>query len=349
MKILVIGGTSFIGPPTIRHLCTLGHEVTVFNRGQTPASLPESVTYLRGDRAQLTDFQDEFRRLAPDVVLDTVLYTEANASALMNVFRGVAQRVVVVSSMDVYQAYEVILGKASETIPVPITEDSPLRTHLYPFQDVPNRPISVPPDYEKILVERVVMGDPQLPGTVVRLPMVYGVNDPLHRLYPYLQRMDDQRPAIVMEAGLANWRGSYGYVENVAWAIALAVTQPQAVGRIYHVADAEVQTEAERAQRIGAIAGWHGQVVAVTQDALPDDWQLPYNTSQDWFVDSTRIRQELGFQEVVPLEMALQHTVDWQRSHPPASNIEQYNPSGLLRYEAEDAVLRTIRNTPALK
>jgi nucleoside-diphosphate-sugar epimerase len=339
MKILVIGGTSFIGPPTIRHLCKLGHDVTVFNRGKTSADLPEQVTYLRGGRAHLSDFQDEFRRLAPDVVLDTVLYTEAHAKALMDTMRHVAQRVVVVSSMDVYQAYDVVLGKASEIIPVPLTEDSPLRTHLYPFRDVPDRPISVPPDYDKILVERVVMVDPQLPSTIVRLPMVYGANDPLHRLYPYLKRMDDQRPAIAMEAGLANWRGSYGYVENVAWAIALAATRPQAAGRIYHVADATVQTEAERVRRVGAIAGWRGQVVAVSKQDLPTDWQLPYNVAQDWFVDSSRIRQELGFTEIVALDDALHQTIAWQRSHPPEINIEQYNPSGLLNYKAEDTIL----------
>ncbi|HEY9624482.1 MAG TPA: NAD-dependent epimerase/dehydratase family protein [Crinalium sp.] len=342
MKILVIGGTLFIGPPTVRYLCELGHEVTVFNRGSTQADLPDGVKYLKGDRTHLSDFRDDVQRLAPDVVLDTVLYTEAHAKALMETFRNVAQRVVVISSMDVYRAYDVILGKEANPIPVPITEESPLRTHLYPFRDMPDRPIAVPPDYDKILVERVVMSDPQLPGTVIRLPMVYGPHDPLHRLHPYLKRMDDHRSAILMEAKLANWRGSYGYVENIAWAIALATTHPQAAGRIYHVADAAVQTEAERVRHVGAIAGWSGTVVPVSPNALPADWHLPYNTTQDWFVDSTRIRQELGFQEVISPDEALLRTIDWERHHPPAINLEQYNPSGLLDYAAEDAILANL-------
>jgi nucleoside-diphosphate-sugar epimerase len=39
MKILVIGGTNFIGPPVIRQLHAMGNEVTVFHRGRTPADV----------------------------------------------------------------------------------------------------------------------------------------------------------------------------------------------------------------------------------------------------------------------------------------------------------------------
>ena len=40
MKVLVIGGTNFIGPPLVRRLVALGHEVAVFHRGRTQADLP---------------------------------------------------------------------------------------------------------------------------------------------------------------------------------------------------------------------------------------------------------------------------------------------------------------------
>ncbi|MHC5721147.1 MAG: NAD-dependent epimerase/dehydratase family protein, partial [Nostoc sp.] len=99
-------------------------------------------------------------------------------------------------------------------MPVPLTEESSLRQQLCPYREMPSRPITVPIDYEKILVERVVMAS-NLPRTIIRLPMVYGSRDFRHRLYCYLQRMDDNRPAIVLEDGTAQWRGSYGYVENV--------------------------------------------------------------------------------------------------------------------------------------
>ncbi len=66
MRILIIGGTRFIGPYVVRPLINAGHQVTIFHRGQTEAELPGAVRHFRGDRQQLLDFQSEFVHLAPD-------------------------------------------------------------------------------------------------------------------------------------------------------------------------------------------------------------------------------------------------------------------------------------------
>ena len=60
------------------------------------------------------------------------------------------------------------------------------------------------------------MDDRELPGTVLRLPMVYGPGDPLHRLFPILKRIDDGRPALLLDERMAQWRATRGFVENVA-------------------------------------------------------------------------------------------------------------------------------------
>src|SRR5262249_10284904 len=99
-------------------------------------------------------------------------------------------------------------------------------------------------DYEKILVEQVVTGDTGLPATVLRLPMVYGPGDEQHRLAPYLKRMMDGGEVILLDEGMARWRCLRGYVEEVAAAIALAVTSPAAAGRVYNVAEPTAHTEA---------------------------------------------------------------------------------------------------------
>src|SRR6266849_5193213 len=71
-------------------------------------------------------------------------------------------------------------------------------------------------DYDKIPAERVVMNDPELPGTVLRLPMAYGPGDPLHRFYPVVKRIADGRRQIIFPKPLAAWHSPRGYVENVA-------------------------------------------------------------------------------------------------------------------------------------
>ncbi len=69
MRILVIGGTRFMGPLVMRSLSKSGHEVTVFHRGQTRTDLPRGVKEFLGDRSSLTESAVELQRLAPEVVL----------------------------------------------------------------------------------------------------------------------------------------------------------------------------------------------------------------------------------------------------------------------------------------
>ncbi|MBW4449450.1 MAG: NAD-dependent epimerase/dehydratase family protein [Spirirestis rafaelensis WJT71-NPBG6] len=177
MKILVIGGTKFIGLNVVRQLSKMGHEVTVFHRGKTTVKLSQNVQEILGDRTHIIDFKSKFAEISPQVVLDMFPYTENDALMLMKTFKGITQRIVAISSMDVYRAYGVILGRESDVIPLPITEDSPLRSSLYPFRNKSEKPLErIDDDYEKILVEKVVMSDPDLPGTIVRLPMVYKAN-----------------------------------------------------------------------------------------------------------------------------------------------------------------------------
>ncbi len=285
MRILVIGGTKFIGFAAVKHLWGMGHEVTVFHRGDTESAELPDVPHLHGDRRRLADFSDDFKRLAPDVVLDTVAYTERDARTAMATLASVARRIVVLSSMDVYRAYGGVKG--SESGPpdaVPLTEDAPLRVSLYPdAADVPEAK-----DYDNILVERAVMGDPALPATILRLPAVYGPHDYQHRLFYYLKRMDDHRPAILLDEGMARWRWTRGYVENVAAAIALAVVDERAAGRVYNVGEPDALPEAR------------GCAPSVVWNA--EDWRavIPDDRLRQRMVAELRPRPLAFFQEPIP-------------------------------------------------
>jgi nucleoside-diphosphate-sugar epimerase len=105
-------------------------------------------------------------------------------------------------------------------------------------------------------VERAISADPELPATILRLPMVYGPEDPLHRLYPVVKRMHDKRPVILHEQSFAQCVPCRGYVENMAHAIAVAATSERAAGRVYNVADPDPYTEAEWAAKIGEVVSW---------------------------------------------------------------------------------------------
>ena len=340
MRILVIGGTNFMGPLVVRSLSEKGHEITVFHRGQTQANLPRGVREILGDRRPLTNSATELRRLAPVVVLDMIPAFAQDAQEIMSIFSGIARRVVAISSQDVYRAFGRVNNKESGTADaLPLTEESPLRENLYPYRgDTPRGPGDPQrwhDDYDKILVERLVMSDPNLPGTVLRLPMVYGPGDYQHRLFSYIKRMDDERPAILLDEAEAQWRRTHGYVVNVAGAIAMAVTDDRAIGRIYNVGEPFTFTMAEWVDKIGEATGWKGRVVLVPRGRLPEPLRYGINAEQDIVVDSSRIRRELGYEERVGLEEALRRTVAWERANPP----KEVDPKE-FDYAVEDAFLR---------
>jgi nucleoside-diphosphate-sugar epimerase len=326
MRIVVLGGTRFIGPCVVRRLAAAGHEVAVFHRGQTFAALPPSVRHLLGDRQRLAEQAAELRGFRPEVVVDMLAFTADDARSLLSVFAGSAGRLVVLSSGDVYRAFGVFSRlEPGPPEPTPLTEDAPLRQALYIARGAATGPEDSMYHYEKILVEQAVLNQPALPATVLRLPMVYGPGDNQHRLYAYLARMDAGRHVILLDEGLARWQCPRGYVEDVAAAIALAATDARTWGRVYNVAERVAHTEAQWVAHIARITGWDGKVVSVPKGRLP----VPFNPEQHLAMDSSRIRAELGYREIIASDDALGATVAWERAHPPEQPVD---------WTAEDAL-----------
>lgn len=340
MKILVIGGTGFVGAPVVERLVNAGHDVAVFHRGETNSDLPRSVRRIVGDRRRLSDFAGEFKWFAPQVVLDMIPYVEQDALTVVQTFRGIAERVVAISSQDVYRTYGVVWRRENtEPNRTPIDEDAPLRSVLYPYRALAERTDDLKYDYDKIPVERAYMGDADSPpATILRLPAVYGEGDRKHRWFEYLKRMDDGRSFILLESDFAKWRWTRGYVENVADAIALATTDERAVNRIYNLGEPDAPTETEWLQSIARIVGWNGEIVLAPNELLPEHLKALTSFEHDLFVDTTRLRRELGYAEKVTRDEALRKTIAWERANPPTEiDPKQFD------YNAEDAAFKRLK------
>ncbi len=57
MRVLVIGGSAFVGPEFSAEMRRRGHEVTVLHRGKSATPLPESAGEIQADRDRLLDRQ----------------------------------------------------------------------------------------------------------------------------------------------------------------------------------------------------------------------------------------------------------------------------------------------------
>lgn len=114
MKVLIIGGSRFVGPILVSQLLNSGHEVTVFNRGQVKNSYPENVRYIQGDRNDGFNIKDHF-----DVVVDMCAYDGAQTQMALEQL-----------SCDLFVHFGSVASyKKSEVFP--LTEES--ETGYWPF------------------------------------------------------------------------------------------------------------------------------------------------------------------------------------------------------------------------
>lgn len=275
MRVLLIGGTRFIGPRVVRRLIEAGHEAAVFYRGVHEAALPVQVRRFKHVDATMpvVRIPEALRCYAPEVVVHMIAMGETDARAARVAFRGIARRVVVVSSGDVYRAYGIFKRTEDGKLePMPLTEQSALRSKLFPYRTDTTPRDSLEYGYDKILAEQELSAATELPATILRLPKVYGPEDnaQLATVYEFRNHPD--------------WRWTHGYVENVAAAIALATQDERAAGGVFNVGEPYTPSVAERLQYL-------------PHKAEAGASRIDANFAQHLAYDTQKIRRCLGFVE----------------------------------------------------
>jgi nucleoside-diphosphate-sugar epimerase len=322
MRILFIGGTNMTGPFAVRDLVESGHDVWLLHRSPSESPLLRGAMQIKADKADLFNLRSQLETLHLDIAVNMVAFTRSDATTFLSAISGIVPRAVVISSIDVYRAY----GRLHRTEPgipdeVPLDERAPLRAKLSIEGEA----------YDKIAVEQIAQSDPKLPCTVLRYPAVYGPGDRSHRLYGWVRRMDDHRPFILMGKEQAAWRFTHGYVENVALALVLAISMPAAAGQTYNVGELSPMPWARWVETVGRVAGWNGRVSTIPDNCLPPHLSENVDFRQDWIVNTSRIRLELGYMERVGPEDCLLRTIEWERNSQMTPHPKDFD------YVAEDA------------
>jgi 2'-hydroxyisoflavone reductase len=113
MRILILGGTGFIGPHQIRYALSRGHSVTLFNRGKQPLPWPKTVEQLVGDRT--TGDLRALEGRAWDVCIDNPTTLPAWVRDMGRVLHGKVRQYIFISTVSVYANYRV---PADESAPL---------------------------------------------------------------------------------------------------------------------------------------------------------------------------------------------------------------------------------------
>ena len=288
-----------------------GDRVAVFNRGQTNDDLPHNVERLRGDRTDPGQLKvlggKDF-----DLIIDTTLYTGAEAEAVVELFSGHVGRYVVLSTGQVYL---VRIGLAR-----------PYKEEDYPGPVMP-APARDDPQYESWLygVDKRAAEDrfarawqeQRFPFTSLRLPMVNSERDHYDRIYGYFLRLKDGGPLLAPEGEGLPLRHVYG--DDVVQAIMRASAGDHSQGRSYNISQEETLTLQAFLELLAELIGSRLRIVRVPREKLEREGLLPDCSpfSGSWMSSLTnrRSKEELGM-VYTPLRDYLTKLVNYFQSAP---------------------------------
>ena len=305
MRVVVLGGTRFIGRATVEELAGAGHELLIVHRGQLePDDLPQA-PHLHCERAALAAHRSELDAFGADAVIDFFALTRADAEGALEAIPNV-NRWIVISSMDVYRAFGSVLA-GRETDPVPITEESPVRADRYPYRGK----LAGREDYDKLDVEDVYVPRGAL---AVRLPMVYGERDYQRREEFILRRVRAGRDRIPFGAG--TWLACRGYVRDLARGIRLALERDVAEGEVVNLCEEKTYSVRMWSQLILEAAGANADLVRVADDLLPPDLAETGSMPQHIIASAAKAKSLLGWTSG-DLAANVTASVKWHLDNPP--------------------------------
>lgn len=322
MRILVIGGTGPTGPFIVNGLVERGHQVTIFHTGRHEVdSLPsmDVVPHIHGDPFDL----DSTSACLGNQTWDAVFAMYGRLRMLVEFLKGKTPRLFSIGGVPVYPGFANDVDRYPDGMRFPSREQDaypPLgqgSSLTDPSQRADNRSEKV----AKIIQSEAMVFDQHPDATHFRYPYIYGPHQVVPKEWAVVKRaLDGRRPLILADGGRTV--ESAAYVENVAGAVLAAVDHiDRSAGRVYNVADDELYSRLQVAQVVQDELDHRFELINLPFEvAAPAYPTIHHHSSQHRIVDTTRIRQELGYQDIVPPLEALRRTIRWQADNLPADH-----------------------------
>ena len=254
MKILLIGGTGVISAAVTKQLAAAGHELTLFNRGNRAAQIPDGARLITGDIGDEDTAARLLDGLSFDAAADFIAFEPAHVQRDYRLLRDKTRQYVFVSSASAYQKPPVD--------PV-ITESTPLAN---PFWQYSRGKIAC----EEWLTDR--FRSESFPVTIARPSHTYdhtGVPLALHGRYgPWqtLLRMRLGKPVIIPGDGSSLWVTTHN--SDFARGFIGLLGNPRAVGQAVHITSDEILTWTQICEIIAARLGARLNPLYVPTDLL---------------------------------------------------------------------------------
>jgi 2'-hydroxyisoflavone reductase len=328
VKVLILGGTKFLGRHLTESALKAGHEVTLFNRGKTNPGLFPNVENLTGDR---DNDLSSLKGRTWDVVVDTSGYIPRAVKATAELLADSVEHYTFISTISVY----------SDTTIYGMDENGPLATiDDETREDVTGETYGA----LKVLCERAA--EAAMPGRVlnVRSGLIVGPHDPTDRFtyWPVRVAMGGEvlapgKPEMVVQFIDAR--------DQTDWIIRMA--EARKTGTFNVTGPAQPLTMSELLETAKAVTGSNATFTWVNDDFLVENEVAPFTELPLWIPETYNGLQALNIDRALaagltfrPLADTIRDTLNWNMKRTGESGAQPR--AGLMR-DREEALLAKWR------
>lgn len=264
MRALVIGGNRYIGKQLVQKLVESGLKVVVLNRGNLPNVQHASVEHIKADRNNDAQMAAAFKDQYFDLIIDLICQDPIQAAKSIQLFNGKTTRYILFSSTFVYPYGASVHEEQFDPKNYPIKMDPKMGTT----------------DMRRV-TEAVFMQKAPFKMLILRVPFVFGDNDPTQRLLKLTQRIMEKQEIYFPNK---NARVSVIHLNDL-----VKVLQHFALFPAEGIINCACETPLYVGSLIKMIETATGKTAWFSETEAKDNVTL-FSIKSDWFVDTGRLR-----------------------------------------------------------
>jgi nucleoside-diphosphate-sugar epimerase len=307
MKVLVIGGTLFIGRLLVEELLKAGHEVTVLHR-KPKHDFGRRAENIMADRNDPAAMKEALSGRRFEVVYDNVYDWDRGTTAqhVEGTIRAAGDRI---------SRYVFLSSVAAYGDGLNHKESDPLAPDYH----------AIPYVRHKATTERMLFrmhAEYGLPVVTFRPPFVFGPRSNYYREQFIWDRLRAGRPVII--PGDGHRLMQFVYVHDLVHAMIRSIEEQRAIGEAFNIADPKPLTQAEVVERLARAANVEPNIVRVPRDVINqaggNAFEEPLYFGE--YYDVPPITENIGKvtrmlkMKLTPLDVALKDTYRWYlRNH----------------------------------